>query len=61
MTEKEKARANGPIPNAVLADCAELNASLLTFQVARLTRRCAITVAMAAIVAPLIYRGASHE
>ncbi|SHM41311.1 hypothetical protein [Bradyrhizobium lablabi] len=56
MDRKEKARANGPIPNAVVYhDSPESNLSLLHLQASRLTRRCAITTAMAAILAPLVF------
>ncbi len=53
---KEKARGNGPIPNAVVYhDAPEFKASLLDLQASRLTRRCAITATMAAILAPLVF------
>lgn len=56
MANKEKARLRGePIPNAVLPDTAESKAPLLKLQAARLTRRCAISMAMASVVAPLLH------
>jgi hypothetical protein len=56
MATKEKAHlSGGPIPNAVLADASELKASLLSLQAHQLARRCAISAAMAAIIAPLVF------
>lgn len=56
MTEKEKGcRQGSPIPNYVLADKSEANQNPLNLQVALLTRRCAISAAMAAAVAPLAF------
>ncbi|MCP2219932.1 hypothetical protein [Bradyrhizobium elkanii] len=57
MAEKEKGRQEGsPIPNdGVWRDAAESKAPLLKLQAARLTRRCAISLAMASIVAPLFH------
>lgn len=57
MPVKEKARQNGePIPNAILAqDRPESKASLLNLQVSILTRRCAVSAAMAETLAPLAF------
>ena len=54
---KEKARQWGePLPNAVVCqDSSEDGMSTRDFQVARITRRCAISTAMAAIIAPLLF------
>ena len=53
MSKKEKARANGPIPSAVVNhDATETKISL---QARQLARRCAVTAAMAAILAPLVF------
>jgi hypothetical protein len=58
MAAKVRGRSgeSSPIPKVVvLADNSEPKASLQKLQVARLTRRCALSVGMAAIVAPLIF------
>jgi hypothetical protein len=57
MAEKEKAhQESGPIPNdGVWRDTSESKAPLIKLQAARLTRRCAISMAMASIVAPLVF------
>ncbi len=56
MTEKEKGcRQGSPIPKVVLADKSEGSQNPLNLQVALLTRRCAISAAMAAAVAPLAF------
>ncbi|MGY4160504.1 hypothetical protein ACVINW_006346 [Bradyrhizobium sp. USDA 4461] len=60
MAEKEKGRREGdPIPNGVWRDAEESKAPLLKLQAARLTRRCAISLAMASIVAPLLHGDAA--
>ena len=41
--------------NSVLANCSENSPSLLTLQVARLTRRCGVTASMAEVLAPMIF------
>lgn len=56
--QKEKGRpAEGsPIPKIVLGrNGAEDTKSLLNLQVAQITRRCAISAAMAAVVAPIMF------
>lgn len=56
--KKEKGRpAEGsPIPKFIpRQEQSESSASLLRIQVSRLTRRCAISVAMAEAIAPMIY------
>jgi hypothetical protein len=56
------ARAARGVPETDQADGSiilESKAPLIHLQVARLTCRCAITAAMAAIVAPLVYGEAS--
>jgi len=56
MPPKEKARANGPIPNAVVYhDSAESKASPLYLQVAKLSRLYAVNAAMAETLAPLVF------
>ncbi|MBR1145089.1 hypothetical protein [Bradyrhizobium sp. AUGA SZCCT0431] len=56
MDIKEKGRLEGsPIPNCVFGDTTESKASLLNLQASRLARRCAITAAMAATLAPLVF------
>lgn len=56
MPEKEKAhQSGGPIPNYVLADAESIALSQLNLQVSRLTRRCAISTAMAETLAPLAF------
>jgi hypothetical protein len=56
MMLKEKGRREGdPIPYVVRQDNSEYATSKLHLQVFRLTRRCAISAAMAAIMAPLIF------
>ena len=57
MVSKEKGRREGdPIPNVyVCQDNSESKLSILDRQVFCLTRRCAISAAMAAIMAPLIF------
>ena len=56
MPEKEKARANGPIPNAlVYHDATEPKASLLNLQASRLVRLYAVDVDMAMTLAPMIF------
>ncbi|UGY23573.1 hypothetical protein HU675_0037395 [Bradyrhizobium septentrionale] len=57
MTEKEKGRREGdPIPNdGVWRDTSESKAPLIKLQAARLTRRCAISLSMAAVIAPLLH------
>jgi len=56
MSEKEKARANGPIPNAVVYhDSAEFRASPLKLQTSRLVRLYAVNAAMAETLAPLVF------
>jgi hypothetical protein len=57
MTSKEKGRREGdPIPNfGVWRDTAESKSNLHHLQALRLSRRCAISIAMAAIVAPLLH------
>jgi hypothetical protein len=54
--ESPAARRGNPV-TVELDGCnsPETNSSLRTLQASRLTRRCAISVAMAAIVAPLIF------
>jgi hypothetical protein len=53
---KEKGCPDGSlIPNYVLADAESITLSQINLQVSRLTRRCAISATMAAIVAPLIF------
>lgn len=59
MAETEKARVNGPIPKCVLADAAEFKANPINLQVSALTRRCAISVAMAEALAPLAFGSAA--
>ncbi|MGF6433581.1 hypothetical protein [Bradyrhizobium elkanii] len=61
MAEKEKGRREGsPIPNnGVWRDTAESKAPLLKLQAVHLTRRCAISMAMASIVAPLLHGDAA--
>ncbi|WP_143046577.1 hypothetical protein [Bradyrhizobium erythrophlei] len=63
MAEKEKGRREGdPIPNnGVWRDTAESKAPLVKLQAARLTRRCAISLAMASIVAPIVFGEAAHD
>jgi len=53
--EKGRPAEGSPIPKVVLADATEPKATLLNLQASRLTRRCAVTPSMAAILAPLIY------
>ncbi|WLA78808.1 hypothetical protein [Bradyrhizobium elkanii] len=57
MAENEKGRRDGdPIPNGVVwRDALESKAPLQKLQAARLTRRYAISLAMASIVAPLLH------
>lgn len=57
MAEKERGRREGdPIPNdGVWRDAVESKAPLLKLQAERLTRRAAISVAMAAVIAPLVF------
>ncbi len=55
MPIKEKARANGPIPNAVLADLESITPSLLSLQASRLVRLYAVNAAMAETLAPLAF------
>ncbi|WP_143278237.1 hypothetical protein [Bradyrhizobium sp. UFLA03-84] len=56
MAENEKGRREGdPIPNGVWRDAAESKAPLLKLQAVRLTRRCAISLAMASVIAPLMH------
>jgi hypothetical protein len=58
MARKEKGRpfAGGdPIPNGVCQDATESIAQPLILQVSRLTRRCAISAAMAETIAPLAF------
>lgn len=57
MAEKEKGRREGsPIPNdGVWRDAAESKTPLHKLQAVRLTRRCAISMAMASVVAPLLH------
>jgi hypothetical protein len=58
MATKEKARANGPIPNAfIYHDTPE---SKLSLQASQLTRRCAITAAMAAVLCPFVFGESAH-
>jgi hypothetical protein len=61
MAEKEKGRREGdPIPNdGVWRDTSEFKAPLLKLQASRLTRRCALSFAMASIVAPLLHGDAA--
>lgn len=55
MAAKEKGRpAGSPIPNCVLADATESIALLRILQMSRLTRRSAISAAMAETLRPLI-------
>lgn len=55
-SKTEKARGNGPNPNAVVYhDSADIAPSLLSLQASRLTRRCAVSAAMAQTIAPMIY------
>ena len=57
MIKSEKGRPGegSPILNYVLADKSEPNSSPLNLQVALLTRRCAISPAMAEAVAPFVF------
>jgi hypothetical protein len=55
VKEKGRPAEGSPIPNVVLADATEFKAPLLNLQVSRLTSRCAVSAAMAAILAPLIF------
>jgi hypothetical protein len=57
MSSKEKGRRRGdPIPNNVVRqDKPESKPTLRYLQAVSLTRRCAISLAMAAIVAPLLH------
>jgi hypothetical protein len=55
QTERAAERATQiAIPN-VLADAESLAPSLVHLQACRLTRRCAISLAMAAVVAPFVF------
>ncbi len=52
----EKGRQDAsPIPNFVCQDVSESKVPTHTLQVARLTRGCAITVAMAEALAPMVF------
>ncbi|WP_168204675.1 hypothetical protein [Tardiphaga sp. vice304] len=52
----KKARFEGePISNDVCQDNSEHSAATREYQVSRITRRCAISAAMAAIIAPLVF------
>jgi hypothetical protein len=56
MPTKEKARVNGPIPNAVpWQESAESKATPLDLQVSRLVRLYAVNGRMAETLAPLIF------
>jgi hypothetical protein len=56
MDHIEKARQKGePIPKSVCQDNPETKPQPFDLQVSRLTRRYAISAAMAAIVAPFIF------
>lgn len=57
MAEKERGRREGdPIPSdGVWRDPVESKAPLIKLQAERLTRRAAISVAMAAVIAPLVF------
>ncbi|WP_338830180.1 hypothetical protein [Bradyrhizobium sp. 27S5] len=57
MAENERGRQEGdPIPNiGVWRDALESKAPLQKLQAARLTRRYAISLTMASIIAPLAY------
>jgi hypothetical protein len=60
MALKEKARQSGPIPNAVPGQgSAEFAPKPIILQVSALTRRCAISAAMAETIAPLAFGGVS--
>jgi hypothetical protein len=62
MARNEKGRPAGadPIPKIVRQDDLEFKQQPLDLQVRRLTRRYALTAAMAAIVAPLVFPEASQ-
>jgi len=63
MAENEKGRpvAEGsPIPNYVLTDNSDHGLVPRNLQVIRLTRRCAISAAMASTIAPLVFGEASR-
>ena len=53
--EKGRPAEGSPIPKVVLADATEPKVSLLCLQASRLMRRCPISEAMAAVLAPLVY------
>ena len=56
MSTKEKARANGPIPNAVVYhDSPEFIAPQIKLQASRLVRLYAVNAAMAETLAPLVF------
>jgi hypothetical protein len=56
MSKTEKARVNGPIPNAVVYhDSPESKASPLKLQASRLVRLYALDVATAEALAPLAF------
>lgn len=56
MTSKEKGRQMGdPIPNFVWQDEPESNSQVTKLQAAKLARCCAISFAMAEILAPLAF------
>ena len=56
MASKEKGRRSDPIPMTVLPqEQAEYTSVQLRLQASRLTGRCAVTAAMAAILAPLVF------
>jgi hypothetical protein len=55
MPTKEKARANGPIPNAVYHDATETIAPQIKLQASRLVRLYAVNAAMAETLAPLVF------
>jgi hypothetical protein len=62
MTVKEKGRPAGgdPIPNCVVIhDAAEIKASPHFLQVSLLTRRCALSAALAEALAPLAFGATS--
>jgi hypothetical protein len=53
--EKGRPAGGDPIPNAVCQDDLESKPQPLVLQVSRLTRRCAISAAIASAIAPLVY------
>jgi hypothetical protein len=56
MPAKEKARGNGPIPNAVVYhDATESIAPLAILQASRLVRLYAVNASMAETLAPLVF------